>query len=144
MAVSSISIPYCIFPAHDIIKFPKYWYEIFYHGSLICVLDFAFWTVLAGAFLNMRQLKQFKTLSIVCAIGIGTMFWFNISTYYSWTLVFNLNYPIPFFGYINTILYRIICCIAIWFTIPSEWRSGEEMIKRMKWFVLWVLAIISE
>lgn len=113
LAVSLISVPYFIFPAHDIVKFPKYWYEILYHGSLISILDLAFWTIMAGEFLNMRFLKQFKTLIIVCLSGIGAMLLFDISAYYLWTLVFKFHYPIPFFGYINTFLCRVFCCVAI-------------------------------
>ena len=140
LAVSLISIPYFILPAHDIVRFPKYWYEILYHGSLISVLDLAFWTIFAGEILNMRHLKQFKTLLIVCLSGIGVMILFDISTYYIWTLVFNFQYPIPFFGYINTFLCRVFCCVAIWFMIPTEWHSHEGMRKRMICFILFLLA----
>ena len=136
----SITIPYCIFPAHDIIKFPKYWYEILYHGFIFSFFDCMFWTFLCGAIMNIRHLTRFKTLSIACVGGIGAQFLFYISTYYSWTLVLCFNYPIPFFAYITSILSRMVNCAIMWLMIPWEWRSREEMKNRMKNFVVFLIA----
>ena len=141
LAGSSITIPYCLFPAHDIVKFPGYWYEILYHGSIFSGLEVAFWTALGGAVLNMRQFKQFKTLSIVCVIGIGSLPLFYTSTYCLWTLVFSFNYPIPFLAYGNSFWNRMICCVAIWVAIPKEWRRRQEMKENMKYFLVWMLAM---
>ena len=58
LAGSSISIPYLLFPAHDIIKFPNRWYEILYHGCVFSFLDLAFQTAIAGALLNIKHLKN--------------------------------------------------------------------------------------
>ena len=136
----SITIPYCIFPAHDIVKFPKYWYEILYHGFIFTFFDCLFWPFVGGAIMNIRHLTQFKTLSVACVGGIGAQFLFYISTYYSWTLLLCFNYPIPFFAYMQTFLTRIVVCVIMWLTIPWECRSREEMKNRMKNFVVFVLA----
>ena len=95
---------------------------------------------MAGDLLNMRHLKQFKTLLILCLSGLGAVLLFDISTYYLWTLAFGFHYPIPFFGKINTLFCRIFCCIAIWFMIPAEWHSQEGMRKRVTYFILFLLA----
>ena len=140
LAGSSISIPYLLFPAHDIVKFPKYWYEILYHGSIFCFFDFAFFTALDGALLNIRHLKKYKTLTIVCTSVIGIVLLFDICAYYSWTLVWCFKFPIPFFAHIRHCVCVFLCCIGVWVMIPTEWRNQEGMKKRMKYIIVWSLA----
>ena len=122
---SSILIPYCIFPAHDIVKFPKYWYEILYHGFLFSLIEIMFWTFIAGTFLNLRYLKNVKTLSIVCICGNVSTILFYISSYFAWTWVFNYNYPIPFFGYTISFFHRTFSCVSICLVIHKKWRFEE-------------------
>ena len=127
LAGSSISIPYLLFTAYDIIKFPKRWYEILYHGYVFSFLDLAFQIAIAGALLNIRYLKKIKKLSIVSASGIVAMLLFDICSYYSWTLVLCFNFPIPFFAHIRYFVILPLSCTGIWFMIPSEWRREEGM-----------------
>ena len=140
LAGSSINVPYLLFPAHDIIKFPKYWYEILYHGSVFGFLGLAYQTAINGALLNIRYTKQYKTLSIVCAIGSGALLLFDICAYYSWTLVFSFNFPIPFYAHLRYNVILVISCLSIWLMIPKEWRSQERMKKSMKYILAWILA----
>ena len=127
---------------YDIVKFSKYWYEILYHGSVYTFIEVIFYIVIAGAFLNIRYLHHFKTLSMVCISGIGTNLLFFISSYYLWTSAFNFNYPIPFFGYTCSFASRIFCCVSTWFIIPAEWRSQEGLKKKLKYSIFWILATI--
>ena len=141
VASSSFCIPFCLFPAHDLVKYPEYWYEILYHSSIYVCVDFVFWTYLAGLLMNMRSLQRIKTIAIVSTLGVGTMVVFIISTYYVWTKALSYNYPIPFFGYTVTFVGRIICCIEIYLLTPVALRSQEGFQKRMKHYLQLLLAV---
>ena len=142
-ASSSFCIPFCLFPAHDLVKYPEYWYEIIYHLSNFAFFDFAFWTFVAGSLMNLRYLQRIKTLAIVCTLGVGTMILYIISTYYTWTKVLSYNYPIPFFGYNVSFVGRIFCCIAIYLMIPVALRSQQDVQDRMKHYIYFVLATMT-
>ena len=145
LASSLLAVPYCLFPAHDLVKFPEYWYEILYHAAFLFTYDWVFWCFPAGHFLNMRCLQQIRTLLRgVCIIGGVFVFAFFTSTYYIWTNFLSFNYPIPFLGYTSVSVGWVTGCILIWLSIPTDWRKNADVRKRMKNYVILRLILINQ
>ena len=142
LASSASAIPFCVFPAHDLVKFPEFWYEILYHAAIVISYDWGFWTFLAGSMLNIRHFHRTQTILYVCMIGDVFMVFIFTSTYVFWTKILNYRYPIPFGGYSNVFVGYALVWVTIWWNIPRDLRKNEKMRKRMKYFsMVMVLAV---
>ena len=127
--------PYSLIPAHDLIQYPEYWYEILFHGPYITFFGYAYRCLFQGLFMNIQYLKTNRVIFLQSIIGFAEMFTYLLFTYYIWTRILSYQYPMPFLGlttvYVNSIFYFI----EIWALFPKEWRQNSGFKRRMKNFI---------
>ena len=133
-------VPFCFVPAHDLVIYPEYWYEILFHGTYMFIPFYWFWTYLAGAYLNLSCSYHWKHLVIVSFVASTIMFSFTISTYYFWTKALLYQYPIPFCGLITCTLMNLSFCPTVWYLIPSGLRKNRGLKNRIKNFILHMIS----
>ena len=65
------TIPISMIPAHDLIQFPEYWFEILFHGFYFNILAFLILCIQIGSFLNLRYVTRKQNIIRVLLIGVG-------------------------------------------------------------------------
>ena len=136
------TIPLSIVPAHDLVKNPEFWYELIYHGMLSTTLGFIFQCVRASYFLNISHIRRIRNVLSICLAGNCASVFFLIGTYHIWTTLFGFYYPIPLLGIIATYSFRVLYCVAEWFSFPKMWRRNEKLRKQMKFFLMYMVFTI--
>ena len=129
------TLPMSLIPAHDLVQFPEYWYEILFHGSLTAISGYCLNCCFSGYFMNLRYTFKISNVLIICLIGIGLCLFALVLSYVCWTKVFAYQYPIPFLGLALTCILTYPFCIMIWYNFPREWRQNKEFKKRMKYCI---------
>ena len=138
---SSILIPFCLFPGHDLVLQPEYWYESLYHAIYYAIAHNLMWAYMAGYYLNMTYFHHAGPLVIVSLAAIIIAVLVIPSSYFIWTRILHYHYPIPFCGIISTVLLAFIYFPTIWYLIPSNYRQYSELKKRMKYFIYFMISI---
>ena len=129
------TLPMSQIPAHDLVQFPAYWYEILFHGSLTAIFGYCLNCCFSGYFMNLRYTFKISNVLTICLIGIALCLFALVLSYVFWSKVLNYQYPIPFLGiaFLNILTYPF--CIMIWYNFPTEWRQDREFEKRMKYYI---------
>ena len=139
----SVTLPFSLFPAHDLVKHPEFWYESVFHGTYTVVIHYGHVCCICGYLMNIRYTWKRRNILIICFIGSMVFHIFvHVASYILWTKVLVYQYPIPFFGVmlIATLVYFI--CIMIWINYPKQWRQNKQFQERMKYTVLyWFLGM---
>ena len=65
-----VLVPFCFFPAHDLIILPEYWYELLAHGTYFTIFNSLFWTYMSGSFLNLSYFHQARPLIVTILAGV--------------------------------------------------------------------------
>ena len=130
-------LPYSsIFPLHNHILQPEYWYETIYTAYifggfllstvLICIIDNV---------LNVNHSNKFKRVILVfLAIWIVRSS-VKATIYFVWTVLLHYPFPMPFMGLLVMIISNGIALLAIWFRFPSSWRENPMFLSRFGKFV---------
>ena len=103
-----VTTPLTVIPAHDIIHFPEYWYEIFFHGAIGITSEIIRMSFVFGNTLNTTFTQKTRNVLFICISGNVTMFLFLSLTYYIWVQILNYQYPMPLHGILATNLLFII------------------------------------
>ena len=138
----SLTIPYTILPAHDIIQYPDYWYEHFFHSSLSETIGNITFCLLAGYVLNIHHILRPRNILIMCSIGNVVQIVFLVVVYAIWTLISGYQYPMPLMGLLDaytSLSYRLI---TFWFLFPAKWRKSVTFQSRVKFLILALFFII--
>ena len=130
------TILYTIVPAHDLVQHPEYWYEIIFHGMICHTLISIGFCHPAGWFMNISQMRETRSLALVCMFSqlAGTA-WIILS-YFIWTHLLLFEYPIPFLGYTGYSIDVIVTIIVIFFGYPKRWRQSNAFKTRMKFALI--------
>ena len=125
-----------IIPQHDVIKEPKYWYELIF----IYVSTIPIYCTLANlqdchiAF-GIESMLTFRTLrNLFIASAIGFVFPYCIS-YVLWTTLFCYNAPVPFVVLCGYPMVTLVC-IVLWFEFPCVLRKNKIYRKRIQIYML--------
>ena len=136
------TISLSLLPAHDLLEFPEYWYELIFHGLWTTTSGWVLQCFRASYFLNITYIRKFRNVFVMCLVGDGTMVFFVIGTHYLWTSFCGYTYPIPLLGIIATYFFRVLYCVVEWFCFPKEWRSNATLRNQIKFFILYMLFTI--
>ena len=136
------TVPLSIFPAHDLIEYPNYWYEHIFHGILSTTLGWILQCFRASYFLNITKIRKGRNVIFMCLIGDVAMISFLILSYHIWTTICGYIYPVPFLGIIATYSFRVLYCIAQWVSLPKAWRYDKKFRHRVKFFMFYILSTI--
>ena len=136
------TLPMSLFPAHDLVQNPEYWYELIFHGVLSTTLGFIFQCFRASYFLNITYIRTFRNILVTCTVGNMATIFFLISTYHIWTSLCGFSYPIPFLGILATYSFRVLYCIVQWNLFPKDWRSNANFRRQMKYFLMYLIFTI--
>ena len=136
-------VPFCLFPAHDLVKNPEFWYEFIFHNTYYAIAHSLFWTYLAGSYLNMSYFYNARPLLISSFIATLTVVLVAVLNHYIWTIILSYQYPIPWGGAINFTVVNIAHILSIWFVMPKGLRNNEKVKKQMKVFLVLNMSYIS-
>ena len=90
------TLPYSLLPAHNIIQFPEFRYEVLFHVALSEILANVMLCLIAGYVLNINLIKRPRKILILSLVGNFVQLLFVIVTYVIWTQPFLRLYR---FGY---------------------------------------------
>ena len=146
MAIIFISIlfcvPFCLLPAHDLVKHPEYWYELLFHGSHYAIPNTWFCTYMACSSSNLTYFFQLKPLIVLFLGAIATVILITVSSNYVWTKILSYQHPIPFNALFLLVALFISHCTITWYIIPRSWRKNREIKRRMIFVVGYIMSII--
>ena len=146
LGIIIISFPstflYTLVPAHDLIRYPEFWYEILFHGTILNTFRSIAFCLPASWFMNIKQMREVRTLVTVCMVSnLVNTSWIVVS-YYFWTHALLFQYPIPFIGYGLYGTETIIHITVLFLRYPKRWRQDDVYKRRMKFFVIIIQYII--
>ena len=131
----------CLFtsiPRKDSIIFPDYWYE----GLIFIFTAISFrssWNHITELFIFTRQeclhtKSHFTKVYVIYSISFAVPYCIS---YYTWTLYFGYNHPMPFVG--GCVAFGEIAAylIAFWFLFPAELRSQELLQRQSQAYFIW-------
>ena len=130
------TIPYTLIPYHNLLLYPRYWYQILLPGTLAMAMILGYVWLQAGMYMNMNLLSLPNSYIRISLFGTIFAILYLITTYYVWTRFFAYEYPIPFLGFIGTYSTWLYAIIVIWFFMPKKWRKSRNLRNRMKYFII--------
>ena len=125
-----------LFPLHNLVLHPEYWYIPIYTGYVLNgLLQSVVYNFCADSFLNIIRPNKLKAIIIVFMIS-----WVGRSSiltviYLIWSVLLEYPFPLPFMGIIITGFTQIINMLSTWFQYPSTWRENHTFSKSFKYFV---------
>ena len=136
-------VPFCLFPAHDLVRHPEYWYEILFHNAYFVIAANLLWNCFVSSFLNTGLICHSRPITIMIFVGITTSISFTIFAYYIWTELLNYQYPIPFWGILFTFAAILFSFPVIWHLFPYSFRKNPVCQRRMKYYILWLIIAMT-
>lgn len=127
------SFVFTLIPAHNVIIEPSYWYETpfqaafsfppFYVGNTLFLMS---------SYINVEFIKSHRHFQKIITILIFSVFAMFTVFNIAWTKICKYNLPIPFCGYIFSILIVTEVVLTIWYLFPRQWRKDKEFRNRLK------------
>ena len=116
-----------LWPQHNIILYPEYWYEPiapFILGYIFIVTA----TGIVDCSMVLRtdlilSWKAFFTLFVAHSIGFLLPY---LSIYLLWTHLLEYRYPMPFTGHVCYLVGSLFKGMQLWFYFPSKMRTNEK------------------
>ena len=136
------TLPQTLIPAHDLIRYPEFWYEILIHGIFAIIPFYIFTCVLTASLLNLEYLLLKENIFFVTLIGTITFYACLLSSFYIWTQILDYQFPIPFLGLIITLSMHVFARLLIWIRFPDEWRRNNEFKKRILFYLSYTIFTI--
>ena len=135
-----LSTPLILIPQHDVITYPKYWYEPFIVINMSYSLAIAFKTMIEckmilklDSTMNLKFFLKFYAV-IVSLITIPGLIYQLI-----WVIIGN-EFPTPLTGFIGYIGF-LVSQIMIWFVISNDERLKDGFAKRFRAYILFKLVM---
>ena len=136
-------VPFCLFPAHDLVRHPEYWYEILFHNAYFVIAANLLWNCFVSSFLNTGYICQARPQAIMIFFGIATSIAFTIVAYYIWTELLNYQYPIPFWGILFSFAAILFSFPVIWYLFSYSFRKNPVFQRRIKYYILWLIIAMT-
>ena len=132
-----------LWPQHNVIKDPQYWYEC----MLVIATGYApiaAANIVFSSFYCMGlELKRVaKPLLFVYISGVTVAILLSCLLYVIWVFAIGSIYPMPFQGYLVGFFTWHGMTISLWFQIPTKWREHNLVRQRFKYAIL-LLFVIS-
>ena len=137
-----MNIPLTLIPYHDLVQYPKYWYELLLPGTYSGLMGFSYRCITSGSYMNIEHLLRPRNVGILSASGCMFILAVLLVSYIVWTLLFEFQYPIPFLGTVATYVGFVFTITVIWFLFPTKWRQSWNFRKRMRYFIFQLLFTI--
>ena len=122
-----------LIPVHDLIKYPKYWYEMPLQASFALIPCVAGNMLFRTAFyVNMESIKthrNFQKLLLACFFAV---FLWQALGYSIWTKFYRFRYPIPLNGFVGLFFIMFSMFLTIWFIFPPQLRKNVKLRTRIK------------
>ena len=120
-----------LWPQHNIILHPEYWYEPiapFLLGYILIVT--ATGIVDCSMVLRTDFILSWKAfITIFVAHSIGFLFPY-ISIYVIWVYILEFRYPMPFTGHLCYLVGSLFKGMQLWFYFPYEWRTKNQRFRK--------------
>ena len=137
------SITMTLWPQHNVIEDPKYWYECMLVIATAYAPIAAANIVFSSFYCMGLELKRvIKPLLFVYISGATVTILLSCLLYIIWVFAVDSIYPMPFQGYLVGFFTWHLMTISLWFQIPSTWRKNYLVRKRFKFAIL-LLFVIS-
>ena len=137
-----VLVPFCFFPAHDLIIRPEYWYELLAHGTYFTIFNSLFWTYMSGSFLNLSYFHQARPLIVTILAGVMATLLFIIISYSIWTQALFYQYPIPHSAPMSSIVTYLVLFTTIWYLVPNELKKRRSVLRRLKFVYCYAFVAI--
>ena len=131
-----MTIPLALIPVHNVFHHPAYWYETPLQGTLNNASMGIYYVFICGYFLNISYIKNARNFLIMCLVGVLQTWIVYTAAYYIWTHILKFQYPVPFVGFIATIIIYLPMLTTLWFRFPSNWRKNKLFRRRLKFCFL--------
>ena len=138
--VSSIlfTIPATLFPFHNSMKNPEYWWELMIPGVLgLSVYETLNIVMECQIIFTFETFKSFKVFLRLLSINALTVIITICLCFIIWTLCMGNNHPIPYLGLIIILNTTISQYIALWFQFPYLLRSDKKVRNRIWAYLLY-------
>ena len=131
--VLSIGIPsvMTIWPQHDVIIYPEYWYEP------LVPLIFVLFTIssvntitLISTIMKMNSIyswASFFKLTLASTFGFLAP---QLCIYVIWVIIFEYRYPMPFIGRICLTISYMVKAVFVWFLFPKKLRENKTSFRK--------------
>ena len=120
-----------LWPQHNIILRPEYWYEPiapFLLGYIFIVT--ATGIVDCSMVLRTDFILSWKAFfTIFVAHSVGFLFPY-ISIYVLWVFILEFRYPMPFTGHLCYLVGSLFKGMQLWFYFPYEWRTKDQRFRK--------------
>ena len=137
-------VPFCFFPAHDLVIYPEHWYEHIAHGVYFYgIFTSLFWNYISGSFLNLSYFHQARPFIITSAVATMTIIFLIVFSYLFWTKVLFYQYPIPFFAQATGSVVIPICLLVTWFLMPYDLKKNQSVWRRMKFVFCYAIFLVA-
>ena len=130
------TFPLSLIPAHDLLQYPEFWYELLFHQGWACVWTYCFRLLECASYLNFPYIQLRNNVMSICLSGVFVGTVLVIAAYHIWTHTFKYIFPIPWFGFAFTWTNAFIFFIVLWLSIPAELKEKQNLKERMAYFVL--------
>ena len=126
--------PITLVPAHDLILFPEYWFEVLFHGLIFLTAQNLYMCFVNESVLNVSYNIEKRNIVQLVLIGMAASTTLMLALYYIWTYHLEYQFPMPFLGLILVSSMMFIFLPILWFKLPPEWRENSKLQRRMMLF----------
>ena len=141
------SSTYLLFPLHNSIIFPEYWYETLFTAPSGFFLTLTFDAMLVCKFyFKLDCMLSFGTFTKLYLAPVIPWVTITILSHYIWTDYFGYNHPMPFtllLGYFTP----FIQAFALYLLLPQKFSTRENFQKRIRAYTfsrIWVIFIACQ
>ena len=134
-------VPFMVIPQHDVLEYPKYWYELMI--PVTCGL-MVFWAFLT----TLRFHVFFKDIGMQVSVKMWLIIFLSFTVPYNityclckmiWTDFLGYNHPLPFIGIIPCVVKTPFVMATLWYLFPIELRRVVMMKKRIFAFLMYTM-----
>ena len=137
------TLPYAIFPKHNHIIHPEYWYEPIYSDYIFgALVSSIIHMVLIDNLLNITRSNKLKGAFILFLVFWLTKSLVKTTIYIVWSVLLQYPFPMPFMGIFVAFSSAFNGVLALWFTFPLSWRKTPTFSKKFQSYVSLFLYIV--
>ena len=134
----SLTIPATLFPLHNLMRYPKYWWEMIPAYILsISVYDSLNVVLECQMIFTFETFKSIKVFLRLYSINVLSTILTVVMCYNIWTVWMGNIYPIPFLGAIFYVVSNITQSVALWFQFPGHLRIEKNVRGRIWSYLLY-------
>ena len=139
------TIPFsALFPLHNHIFQPEYWYETIYTGYVFGSLLISIYaTFVTDDLMNIQRKNKINGVILLFFTIWVVRSSLKTLLYFIWSIYLQYPFPMPLMGLIIVIASNLFCLLALWFQYPISWRKDPMFLDRFGCFVLLGLYLLG-